>query len=83
MDNSTGHGSGVAGQCCDKLGISEATVTVFLGSSLPQPEVSPKIYSVPGGAYGNLWKVFTFTVSGGLSEVGTMHFENTIGDIFP
>ena len=55
---------------CTKLADSGATVTVYLGSSLPGSDTVKKYY-VPGGA-GTLWKVFTFTESGSLNKVHTM-----------
>jgi len=66
---------------CEKLAKSEATVTVYLGSSLPGSDTVKKYY-VPSGV-GNLWKVFTFTEGGGLNEVKTMHYEDTYTEVFP
>ena len=73
-DNSTGTSA-------DKLANSGATVTVYLGTSLPGSDTVKKYY-VPSGE-GNLLKVFTFTESGGLSEIKTMHYEDTFTNIFP
>ena len=54
------------------LSKSKATVTVYLGSSLPGSD-NVKKYTVPSGSStggkGNLWRVFTFTKSGGLVKV--------------
>ena len=54
------------------LSKSKATVTVYLGSSLPG-SYNVKKYTVPSGSStggkGNLWRVFTFTKSGGLVKV--------------
>ena len=47
-----------------KLGNSGAFVTVYYNNTTT-------IYSVPSGV-GNLWRVFTFTVSGGQTLVNTM-----------
>jgi len=52
------------------LSKSGATVTVYLGSSLPGSGL-PTVYTVPSrsnGGIGNLWRVFTFTKSGGLTK---------------
>ena len=62
------------------LGNSGAIVTVYLGSSLPGSNTVKK-YTVPSGV-GNLWKVFTFTESGGLTTVGTMHYQNNYTNVF-
>ncbi len=55
-----------------KLTNSGATVTVYYNNTATT-------YTVPGGA-GTLWRVFTFTESGGLTNVGTM--TNPTGGLF-
>ena len=63
-----------------KLANSGATVTVYSGSALPNSG-DVKKYSVPSGA-GNLWRVFTFTESGGLTKVNTMTSELTYTNVY-
>jgi len=57
-----------------KLANSGATVTVYYNNAGTK-------YTVPSGA-GNLWRVFTFTESGGLTKVGTMTNEDTYTDVY-
>ena len=42
---------------------------------------NPTVYNVQKGG-GNLWTVFTFTTSGGLTEVGTMSYQTTPASIY-
>jgi len=56
------------------LANSGAKVTVYYNNTITT-------YDVPSGA-GNLWSVFTFTVSGGLVEVGTMSSQHNYNNIF-
>ena len=65
-----------------KLSRSLAFVKVYLGTDLPGGcETVCARYTVPPGA-GNLWRVFTFTKSGGLNEVKTMTSQNTYTDVY-
>lgn len=57
-----------------KLGNSNAFVTVYYNNTTTT-------YSVPSGA-GNLWRVFTFTESGGLTKVNTLAVEDTHTDVY-
>ena len=42
---------------------------------------NPTVYNVQKGG-GNLWTVFTFTTSGGLTEVGTMSYQTTPASVY-
>ena len=57
-----------------KLAESGATVTVYYNNSSTK-------YTVPSGV-GNVWKVFTFTASGGLTKVGTFDNASDEDDVF-
>ena len=57
-----------------KLAESGATVTVYYNNSSTK-------YTVPSGV-GNVWKVFTFTESGGLTKVGTMDNASDEDEVF-
>ena len=57
-----------------KLAESGATVTVYYNNSSTK-------YTVPSGV-GNVWKVFTFTASGGLTKVGTLDNASNEDDVF-
>ena len=73
------------------LSKSGAKVTVYLGSSLPGSDY-PTEYTVPSGrstgGKGNLWRVFTFTKSGGLVKVHqltnltTSNPNSSYGDVY-
>ena len=58
-----------------KLANSGASVTVYYKSS------TPTIYNPPNSA-GTHWTVFTFTIGGGLVEVGSMKHTNNPADVY-
>ena len=60
-----------------KLGRSRASVTIYYNAL----SNNPTVYNVQKGG-GNLWTVFTFTTSGGLTEVGTMSYQATASNIY-
>jgi len=65
-----------------KLKKSGAYVTVYLGADLPGGcDAVCARYTVPPET-GNLWRVFTYTKSGGLNEVKTMTSEDTYTDVY-
>ena len=59
----------------DNLTNSSATVSVYYKSS------TPTIYTPPKGV-GTHWTVFTFTIGGGLVEVGSMEHTKNPGDVY-
>ena len=59
----------------DNLTNSSATVSVYYKSS------TPTIYTPPKGV-GTHWTVFTFTIGGGLVEVGSMKHTNEPADVY-
>ena len=63
-----------ASSSISKLATSGATVTVYYNNKTTT-------YNAPSTP-GTLWKVFTFTTSGGLVEVGTMSYESAETDIY-
>ena len=60
-----------------KLGRSRASVTIYYN----ELSNNKTVYNVQKGG-GNLWTVFTFTTSGGLTEVGTMSYQTTPASIY-
>ena len=60
-----------------KLANSGASVTIYYNAL----SNNPTVYNVPNSA-GTLWTVFTFTTSGGLTEVGTMSYQTTPASIY-
>ena len=60
-----------------KLGRSRASVTIYYN----ELSNNKTVYNVQKGG-GNLWTVFTFTTSGGLTEVGTMSYQATASNIY-
>ena len=59
------------------LQMSGATVTIYYNAL----SNNKTVYNVQKGG-GNLWTVFTFTTSGGLTEVGTMSYQTTPASIY-
>jgi len=57
-----------------KLADSGATVTVYYNNTSTK-------YTVPSGA-GTVWRVFTFTESGGLTKVGTMDTATSQNNVY-
>ena len=57
-----------------KLKLSGATVSLYYNDTTT-------IYNVPNST-GNLWRVFTFTTSGGINAAGTMSNESTTLNIY-
>ncbi|MBC8258701.1 MAG: Ig-like domain-containing protein [SAR324 cluster bacterium] len=63
-----------ASSSISKLANSGASVKVYYNSTITT-------YNAPNSA-GTLWRVFTFTTSGGLVEVGTMSYQTTPADVY-
>ncbi|HIO60429.1 MAG TPA: hypothetical protein EYN39_01180 [Deltaproteobacteria bacterium] len=64
-----------------KLANSGASVTIYYNALSNALSNNPTVYNVQKGG-GNLWTVFTFTTSGGLTEVGTMSYQTTPASIY-